>query len=705
MRDIIARVEVRWIKPDAFIGARRGEAVVCVTGVEEHLAETMLHVVAHTTSGVRVLVCAKPGAGGPATELQRQLGDSDRTIWFAGEIELAIEAAAPADVVLLRSGSVVAAEWLDQLRKAAYVDARVASATALTDHGPGITVGAIPAPLTFDQAAAAIGAGALRNRPRLQVAGRHCVYVRRTALELAGGLDRGTTLDDFSRRCLHTGLCHVLADDVLVASHGEQGPAARSSPRSIGPLARSLGAARRSLNGLSVVIDARILGGPMNGTKVHVLELLAAVVRSGNAHVTALVPASLDASTRELVRSTGASLTTVEAQAASPESLHADIVHRPYQLSDPADLALLTQLADRLVVTQLDLIGYHNPSYFPSPREWEGYRRLIRTALGIADRVVFLSAHARDDALAEDLIEPARASVVPHGVDHALVHAGRGNAIAPAGTDRLPRDAEMILCLGTDYRHKNRVFALRLLDELRRRHDWQGWLVMAGASMKFGSSVADENELLALRPPLGDAVLRLGAVSEDEKEWLLGHATLVAYPTVQEGFGLVPFEAAEHGVPCLWAPGTAIGEVISDAAGAIVPWDPGASADRALELMRDQQAAARNVEAIRLASKELRWEQAAARLIEVYQSTCDEPQAPASELGRAEGLTHSGLSEDAIRLVGPAGALPRDLERPLLALATHPKLAIPVFRVIRAGYRVSHRWRPSGPGRNGTHRD
>ena len=51
---------------------------------------------------------------------------------------------------------------------------------------------------------------------------------------------------------------------------------------------------------------------------------------------------------------------------------------------------------------------------------------------------------------------------------------------------------------------------------------------------------------------------------------------------------------------------------------------------------------------------------------------------------------HSVLSEDALRLVGPHGALPRDLERPLLALANHRRLAAPLFGAIKGGYRLWH---------------
>jgi len=56
----------------------------------------------------------------------------------------------------------------------------------------------------------------------------------------------------------------------------------------------------------------------------------------------------------------------------------------------------------------------------------------------------------------------------------------------------------------------------------------------------------------------------------------------------------------------------------------------------------------------------------------------------------------SPVSEDGLRLVGPGGALPAELERPLLALATHPRIARPLFTALRAGYRAAYRLRRRG---------
>ncbi len=542
------------------------------------------------------------------------------------------------------------------------------------------------------------------------------MYVRRTALELVGGFDSAFALGGveeicFSQRCVRSGLSHVLADDVLVLHRG-RGAAASSSPWAVvgverkrtlidrcqdhptpgesRPLTRSISCARRALTGLSVVIDARILSRSTTGTEIQVLEVIAALARIEKAHVTAIVPGTLaQPAARKLASLRNISLVH-HSEAVAVTRGSASVVHRPYQINDPGDLTFLASLGERLIVTNQDLIAYRNPSYFEDVEAWDGYRRLTQLTLGVADRVVFFSAHARDDALSEDLVDPNRASVVAIGVDHPIAHA---RPVPPARARALPETAEVMLCIGNDFRHKNRVFALRMLEELQRRHDWTGYLLFAGPSVRYGSSGSEEAELLAVQPRLADFMIDFGAVTDAEKTWLLGRAGLVVYPTMYEGFGLVPFEAAHHGVPCMWAAVTSLREVLPDGAAEITAWDAAQSADRAIELLRDENARERNLAAIRSAGAKFTWESTAVRLLELYGIACDAPALPVSARPGSHGLSYGALSEDAMRLVGPGGALPTDVERPLLALATHPPLSAPVFGAVKLGYSASRKMR------------
>jgi GT2 family glycosyltransferase len=747
-------VSLRWIQPTDSLGAHRGDVVVCIPvfGGHEHFVSCIGSVLAHTPAAVPILVCDDASPDERSRGLVRKLADEtssehelfylrrERNLGFPANANGAFAIAAPADVVILNSDCVVAEGWLEGLVAAAALDSRIATATALTNHGSVVSVpergrpqSRLPPEWSFDEAAAAIRAHALKLRPRLPTAVGHCMLIRRSALELVGDFDLTFSPGygeevDFSQRCLQTGLSHVVADEVLVLHHGGASFARDGTPNPVqaeheriiaarypyyhdavglteqdlgGPLARVLGVARRVLSGLSVVIDGRILSGPMTGTQLHVLELIVALARTEQARISAIVPDELSGYAADVLLSLpGVELARRE-QVTKGAFARADVVHRPFQVSSAEDLSFLAQLGERLVVTNQDLIGYHNPAYFRSFEAWEGYRRLTRIALAVADRVVFFSAHARDDALAEDLVETARASVVHIGTDHVLARPGHV-PIAPRGSARLPAGAEAMLCIGTDFRHKNRVFALRVLEELQRRHDWAGYLLFVGPRVAEGSSAPDEAEMLALRPRVSGAVIDFAAVSEAEKAWLLERAQLVVYPTVHEGFGLVPFEAADHGVPCMWAKGTSLSELLPDATAGIVPWDVGLSADAALELMRDPAVRQRNIDSIRDAAADLTWARTGAALLELYHDTCDAPATPASTVERRHGMMRGELSEDAMRLVGPGGALPADVERPLLALATHPQVAAPMFRAMKIGYRASYRLRrrPRANGRD-----
>jgi glycosyltransferase involved in cell wall biosynthesis len=471
----------------------------------------------------------------------------------------------------------------------------------------------------------------------------------------------------------------VLADDVLVLDPRAAGhPANEPDP----PETRAKAAARRALRGLSATIDARILAGPTTGTQVHVLELIAGLARAEQINLTAIIPDH--PSEHALARLQSLPRVKLLTYADAAKGDHADVVHRPFQLTNAGDLTFLESLGERLILTQQDLIAFHNPAYFLTRQAWQEYRELARTALSTADRVLFFSGHARGDALSEDLIDEAHASVVYLGVDHQEMPDDPGPP--PAGAESVEA-GPFLLCIGTDFLHKNRVFALRLLMALREQGA-DATLVFAGPTVAHGSSRPQEDAFLAAHPELADRVKDFGAVSEGEKEWLYGRSALVVYPSVLEGFGLVPFEAAAHGVPCLWAPGSSLSELLPDEAAGIVPWDEQQSAQNARPLMGDPTARQRNLSAITRAAQGLTWDTTAQRLLEVYRATADAAARPrAAGAGTGTAVT---LSEDAARLVGPGGELPSDVHRPLLALATHPKIARPFYAVLKFGYRASH---------------
>jgi glycosyltransferase involved in cell wall biosynthesis len=556
------------------------------------------------------------------------------------------------------------------------------------------------------------------------------VLLRRPALDAAGPLDRtlgdlAVALADWGNRCAALGLGHVLADDVLAAGAvGAPGADAKQALEVRWPhhrqhaetlagtptFARALRAAGRGLRPVSVTVDGRALSAVQTGTQVHALELAAALLRTERADVRVVVPPDLDEAARTALATHGGGARLLgyeEAAAGAAEAT--DVVHRPSQVFSPDDLLLLVPLGRRLVVTHQDLIAYRIPDYHAMPDAWERYRSVTRAALGAADHVVFFSAHALHDAVSEDLVDPAHASVVPIGVDHA--------AVAPAPAAPPPEltgdDRGHLLCLGSDLRHKHRVFALRLLQALLAE-GWGGRLVLAGGHAPNGSSRDEEDRLMEEAPALAAAVTRLEAVSEAERRWLTENAAAVVYPSLYEGFGLIPFESASAGVPALFASQTSLADVLPSELAVLRPWDPRDSARAALPLLTDGTARRAHVDSVRAAAVELTWDRTAHALVDRYEELVSEPPREAvagprtrlrllqqieesqqirrAEAARFEAYT-AAIGPDGLSLVGPDGLLdPRD-QRALLAIASRRGPRKLLFSALRGVYRLAHRAR------------
>jgi glycosyltransferase involved in cell wall biosynthesis len=463
-------------------------------------------------------------------------------------------------------------------------------------------------------------------------------------------------------------------------------------------LEAALRAARGLPDRLSATLDARSLQGTVTGTQVHVLELIRALARARALRLRLLLwRERLDPATLALLREL-ADVEILFVEDVTPDTPRTTIFHRPQQTFSAGDVDLALALGDRLVLSQLDLIAYRNPGYFDGAREWLDYRRASRHGLVAAERVVVFSEHTRAELDSDALLDPARVRVVPPGLDHDSPVRQQ----PPAGIDRLAGE-EFLLCLGTDFRHKNRVFALRLVEELSRRHGYGGALVLAGTHLDHGASGADEAAYVRAHEHLAERVVDLGAVSEEEKGWLLAHAQAVLYPSAYEGFGLVPFESALAGAPCVFAPQSSLAEVAPAGAAAIVPWDVAASAARVHELLIDPAARERNVQELARAARALTWADCAGRMIAVYREAAGAPlregatlARDASERERVLAADHAATVQKLIderelvlgdyealleevgpgrALVGPHGGLPPDLQQGLLALTARPALA------------------------------
>jgi len=725
---------VHTVDPERGIGARRGEPVVVVPvfGAAAMTARCLDSLFRHTPADVPILVADDATPGDEIAALLDELDEREDVahrvfvlrqpvnVGFVENVNSTFVAAAPGDAVVVNSDCIVGPEWLGRLRDAAYSDTNIATSTALSNQGTILSVVGWAPTLSGPPDAEHVDAFALevarlspRLRPRIPTAIGHCFYVRRDALDLVGPFDPifspgyGEEVD-FSQRCILQGLSHVAADDVFVyhAGSGSFGQTAiqeehermllerypyyhravrEVAESTVTPLSRSLAAVERIARRTSVTIDGRCLGPTVTGTQVHVLELAAALSRAGRVDVRVLVPPDVGPWAAAALASLD-DVDVIRADHLTNEVARTQIVHRPYQIFHLSELPALARLGERVVITQQDMIAYRNPGYARSPEDWLELHRLTRLTLGYADSVLFFSEHARQDALAEGLIDAARSHVVHLGVDHRTLR----REDRPTRPERLPPDAEgeFLLCLGTNFRHKNRLFAIKVLKELQSRHAWPGRLVFAGPHAASGTSEAEEDAYLREHPAVAARTADLGEITEEEKAWLMTETAGVLYPSVYEGFGLVPFEAAASGAPCFFAWQTALTETLPPSLATLVPWDAAESADAVSSVLADRQARRALARGIEAAGTRLRWDRTAVEVLDAYDVMLRQPrrQLLTALEGTAAPWDLAPAGDGALE----AFSFPPGAHRAMLAILARPRMKRWFFLGLGAFFRLGY---------------
>jgi glycosyltransferase involved in cell wall biosynthesis len=186
---------------------------------------------------------------------------------------------------------------------------------------------------------------------------------------------------------------------------------------------------------------------------------------------------------------------------------------------------------------------------------------VLRRALGHG-AVAHASSHATASALRE---------LVPD-VDVRTVHLAPIALPAPPTSSPIPEleGRDFIVAVATLERRKNLP---RLVDAwalLADRHpDLR--LVIAGGNGDDRGEVDAAIDRLA--PTASARVMMTGYVADDARSWLLHHAQVLAYPSLDEGFGFPLLDAMQAGTPIVASDVGSIPEVAGDAGVLIDPAD------------------------------------------------------------------------------------------------------------------------------------
>lgn len=266
-----------------------------------------------------------------------------------------------------------------------------------------------------------------------------------------------------------------------------------------------------------------------------------------------------------------------------------DSVHAPTPLAPPRAPG-----GRRLTVTAHDTVPWTHPETL-TPRGAGWHRTVLARAARGADALI-VPTQAVADELAEYL-PGMRARVIGHGVTDRLV-------VGEAGPPELPE--RFVLAVGTVEPRKGIDV---LIDAVSKLDDVS--LVLVGQA---GWGGLDPLELARGHGLTPDRLRVLGRLGDGELAWVLRRASVLAAPSMAEGFGLPVLEAMSAGVPVVHSDAAALVEV-GGGAGRVVPrGDARALADELGRVLGSAELAVELADAGRTRAAQYSWHAAACQL-------------------------------------------------------------------------------------------
>lgn len=177
-----------------------------------------------------------------------------------------------------------------------------------------------------------------------------------------------------------------------------------------------------------------------------------------------------------------------------------------------------------------------------------------------------------------------------------------------------------IVCVATEERRKGLPLLISAFEHLAGDHpDLQ--LVLVGASGDDTPAVTEA--ITAAGTHTRDRIHRTGAVEEAVKQWLVRRAALLAYPSIDEGFGFPILEAHALGTPVVATGVGSVTEIAGDAAELVTDRDPIGFAEALQRVITGETSRLGLIEAGYRNVARFRWDTTAERLTDLYRDAVE----------------------------------------------------------------------------------
>ncbi|GAH72875.1 unnamed protein product, partial [marine sediment metagenome] len=228
-----------------------------------------------------------------------------------------------------------------------------------------------------------------------------------------------------------------------------------------------------------------------------------------------------------------------------------------------------------------------------------------------ANQIIAVSESTKSDLLNYLKIPESKISVIYNGVNHNVFKPYR---VRPYHVRLHYR--QYILYVGSERRRKNLGRLFESFAALRQEFP-ELKLVKVGGP---GRSERFRRDTLKTLSRLGitEDVIFVDHISEKDLAYYYSSATLLAYPSLYEGFGLPPLEAMACGCPVVTSNTSSLPEVVGEAGIMVNPYDTRSLVQAMRQVLTDSELRDSMVRKGLEQSKKFSWESTAKLTLQVY---------------------------------------------------------------------------------------
>lgn len=238
---------------------------------------------------------------------------------------------------------------------------------------------------------------------------------------------------------------------------------------------------------------------------------------------------------------------------------------------------------------------------------------LIPRSLRRADVILTPSQFTRDEIVREYGIAPQKIAVIPNALGEQFLGESKSESSEVRKKYRLPE--RFILYIGTLQPRKNIPFLIEAVSLLRKRiPDMK--LVLVGNRNGHHADPDIERAIEATK--MTEHVFFPGYIDEQDLVSVLGSATVFAFPSLYEGFGIPLLEALSQEVPVVASDIPALREVAGDGAVYFDPRSIASCEEKLYTLCTDSDQRVRGVSIGKNRVSLFSWEKSALSLLAVY---------------------------------------------------------------------------------------